>query len=117
MASKATVHNSLTVPSAISAVRNVCEQLLSGVRANMFSEEDVFAIHLAFEEAFTNAVKHGNKTDATKRINIEYDIFPDRVDISIADQGNGFDPAAVPDPRNKENICKSSGRGRLLIRS
>ena len=39
----------------------------------------------------------------------------DRVWIRITDQGKGFDPKEVPDPRQKELLEVPGGRGVLLI--
>ena len=39
------------------------------------------------------------------------------LEIRVRDEGPGFDPSRVPDPLAPENLCKSSGRGILLMRS
>ena len=76
-----------------------------------------FAVHLSLEEAFVNAIRHGNHDDPTKTISVDCLITPDKFDISIADEGYGFDPQGIPDPRCNSNLYKSSGRGVLLIQS
>jgi serine/threonine-protein kinase RsbW len=98
-------------------LERVCQQILQEIASGGFSEEEVFAIHLALEEVLVNALKHGNKNDSNKKINIEYNITNDKFEITVTDQGDGFEPAHVPDPRNDENLCKTSGRGMLLIQS
>jgi serine/threonine-protein kinase RsbW len=103
-----------SVPSAIVVVR---EQLLSELKADHFGQEDVFAVHLALEEAFINALKHGNKMDTGKQVQIEYLVGPDRVEILVTDEGDGFDPESVPDPRCGENLYRANGRGLFLIRA
>jgi len=55
--------------------------------------------------------------DAGKTVTIEYSVSAEKVEVSITDEGEGFDPSQVPDPRLGENIYKTSGRGLLLIRS
>ena len=72
MTSNALVHKSLVVSSTMEAANEACQQMLADARANRFNKEDVFAIHLALEEAFLNSIKHGNNEDPTKEINIEY---------------------------------------------
>jgi serine/threonine-protein kinase RsbW len=69
------------------------------------------------EEAVVNAVRHGNKRDSARNVIIEYDLSPEKVDISVTDQGKGFDPDSLEDPRLGDNIYKTDGRGVLLIRS
>ena len=108
---------SIEIKSDASAMEGVCRQILAEAASSNFSEDDVFAIHLALEEAFINAVKHGNKNDLNKKISIDYIISDDKFEITVSDEGEGFEPKVVPDPRNDENLCKSSGRGLLLIRS
>ena len=66
MASETSGHRSIVLESVPDAIVGACKQILSDLRANNFSEEDVFAVHLAVQEAFVNALKHGNKMDSTK---------------------------------------------------
>jgi serine/threonine-protein kinase RsbW len=117
MASETPVTHSAVVESTSSAVSSVCESILSRLKANRFGEEDIFAVHLALEEAFINAVKHGNKMDAVREVRIDYSVAPDKVEVTVTDGGEGFDPNAVPDPRYGENLYKPEGRGLFLMRS
>jgi serine/threonine-protein kinase RsbW len=107
----------MAIESTPSAIVEVCKWILPKLEANKFSQEDIFAVHLAIEEAFINAIKHGNKMNADKEVKIGYSVSPDKVEISMTDQGSGFDPEAVPDPRLGENLYKSGGRGLLLMQS
>lgn len=117
MVSESPISLSMVVGSALSACEAVCHGILAKVEERGFSTEDIFAVHLALEEAFVNAVRHGNKMDPEKEVKIEYSVSPDRVEITIADEGDGFDPQAIPDPRSEENLFKPNGRGLLLIQS
>src|SRR5436305_5453995 len=78
---------------------------------------------VAIRESVINAIKHGNCSDAGKRVFVEFaTVRPDgghaggELTIVVRDQGAGFDPAAVADPLAPENLLKSSGRGIFLIR-
>lgn len=117
MVSDSLVHKSVVINSSRGAVEHLCSQLLEAAAAKDFNGDDVFAIHLALEEALLNAMQHGNKRDAARQITIEYFITPAKFEISITDEGAGFDPNGVPDPRCEENLRKCSGRGLLLMRS
>jgi len=117
MVSESWAYKSVVVAGGISALEDICRRLLAEAAENDFDAEEIFAIHLALEEAFLNAVKHGNKENTNKEVKIEYLITPGKFDVSIADDGNGFAPDAVPDPRCEENLYKPSGRGMLLMRS
>jgi len=107
----------LEIPNTLQAAESLCGELLDKAKKQGFEESDRFAIHLALEEVFVNAVQHGNQSDPKKKIFVRYSITPDRFEVTIADQGPGFNPDALPDPRNPENLYKSSGRGVLLIRA
>lgn len=98
-------------------VELIWHDMLAKLKEKDYGKEDIFSIHLAVEEAFVNAVKHGNKMDLDKKIEFCYRIDDDKVEISIKDEGTGFDPNQVPDPRCGNNLFKPSGRGLFLIRS
>lgn len=117
MVSKAPISRSIVVESRPSAIVKVCRQILSKLEANGFNKDDIFAVHLALEEAFLNAVKHGNKMDPTKEVRIDYSVGSDKIEISMTDEGEGFEPEAVADPRYGESLYKPGGRGLLLIYS
>jgi len=117
MALKTPISRSIVIKSVPTAIDGVCEQIILELKANNFSQEDIFAVHLALEEAFLNALKHGNKMDAKKEIKIDYSMDLGKIEISLTDKGDGFDPESVPDPRCGENLYKTEGRGLLLMRS
>ena len=78
-------------------------------------------VSVAIRESVINAIKHGNRNDASKHVFVEFSTEGEangrELMIRVRDEGEGFDPAAVPDPLAPENLLKSSGRGMLLIRS
>jgi serine/threonine-protein kinase RsbW len=111
------ISRSVIVSSTPSAVVDVFNQIQPGLQASGYSEEDIFAIHLSLEEAFINAVKHGNKMEPSKAVKVDYSIEPDKIEICMTDEGEGFDPEVIPDPRYGDNLYKPAGRGMLLMRS
>lgn len=115
MASEAPIHGSIVVQSKASAISLPCRQILSAMEEKGFAKDDVFAVHLAVEEAFVNAVKHGNKMDPLKTVTVDYTVDAEKVEIAIEDQGVGFDPQSIPDPRVGENLYRPEGRGLLLM--
>ena len=82
-----------------------------------YDDVAAFAVKLALEESLNNAIKHGNGLDAGKTVEINYEIDPRCVRITVVDQGGGFDPAGVPDPTADENLEKPCGRGIMLMRA
>lgn len=93
-------------------IRSIVEQL----NARRFCEQDVFAVHLALEEAIVNAIKHGNRNDPGKWVSVRYEVSGNRAVVEVEDQGAGFDWSHVPDPTAPENLERSSGRGVLMMR-
>jgi serine/threonine-protein kinase RsbW len=59
----------------------------------------------------------GNRGDEARRVTRELDVDGDGLEIRVRDQGPGFDPSRVPDPLALENLCRSSGRGILLMKA
>ena len=117
MTSDAPISYSVVIESRSSAIAKVRKRILAELEANKFGQEDIFAVHLALEEAFLNALRHGNKMDPDKKIKVDYSVNSDRVEIFMTDEGDGFNPSTVPDPRYGENLYKIEGRGLLLMRS
>lgn len=109
--------HTMSIKSDPYAIIKVCKLIILQLKANHFSQEDIFAVHLALEEALINAIKHGNKMNPEKEVKIDYLVNPDKVEISMTDEGEGFNPEAVPDPRLGENLYKKEGRGLLLMQS
>ena len=81
------------------------------------SEDDYGNIFVAIIEAVTNAIKHGNKNDATKYVFVDAVYDNGFLEIDVKDEGLGFDYNNLPDPTLPDNILKFSGRGIYLIRS
>jgi serine/threonine-protein kinase RsbW len=93
----------------------VLRYLVERVAALGVIKPDASNLFIALDEAFVNAVKHGNKQDARKLVRITADLSAQEARFTIEDEGEGFDVAAIPDPRDPENLFKTSGRGVLLI--
>ena len=111
------MRKSVELANESSVLERLCQELLEEATRCGFDQEDIFSIHLALEEAFLNAIKHGNKMDPDKKVHVEYLVTSEKFDISVRDEGAGFNPSSVPDPRKGENLYKSSGRGLLLMQS
>lgn len=103
-----------------SDLRNVevAEEIARRVSATAgFDEDDQHKIDMAVHESVINAIWHGNKNDPTKHVWLRFQIFRDRLEIRVRDQGAGFDPNRVVDPLAEENLLSVSGRGIFLIQT
>jgi len=74
-------------------------------------------IGMAVREAVANAIKHGNKLDTGKKVHATFLLREKELEITVSDQGEGFDPAKVSDPLNPQNLMKTSGRGIFYMKT
>lgn len=103
------------IPSDTSVGSALVNELMDAMMARDWPAADLFRTQLAYEEAIVNAIRHGNKCDANKTVLIEMECSDERVTIQITDQGKGFNPSDVPDPRQDDLLEVPGGRGVLLI--
>jgi serine/threonine-protein kinase RsbW len=82
-----------------------------------FEEDDLHKIGMAVRECMVNAVVHGNRYNAKKRVHFRVAKSAGRLTIVIRDEGEGFELTALPDPLAEENLLRQSGRGLLLIQA
>jgi len=79
-------------------------------------ERERASVEFCLMEAVINAIRHGNGDDPSKKVRVVFESVPDRVALSVTDEGRGFDPAAVGDPRDPARIAGASGRGIFFMR-
>lgn len=94
------------------------ERFIDDLRAELNIGDDVYGnILITMTEAANNAILHGNKGDASKEVEIlwEVDERGKNLTFVIKDQGPGFDYNNLPDPTAPENLEKTSGRGVFLM--
>ena len=107
----------LTLPSRIETVAKAANAVADFVNRSGISQDVAFGIDMAVREAVTNAVVHGNEQDEQKAVELTLKSSPEAVEITVHDQGPGFNPEEVPDPTEDENILKTSGRGIFFMRT
>ena len=99
------------------AVRPLLDEILNTLMNNGWENKLVFGIHLSMEEALVNAVKHGNKYNPAKKVHVRVGISSNLFRSEITDEGEGFDPAKLPDPTDPDYLDKPNGRGVMLMRN
>lgn len=82
-----------------------------------FDEDDEHKIGISVRECMVNAVVHGNRYNARKKVHLTVTRTVDSLEILIADEGEHFDVSQLPDPLADENLLRHSGRGILLMQA
>jgi serine/threonine-protein kinase RsbW len=107
----------MLLDSTLDSVEVAEAAVLEDAQAIGFQEDDLHQLGMAVRESMVNAVVHGNRYNARKKVHLSVIKGPDRLTIVIADEGDGFDMNALPDPLAEENLLRQSGRGLLLIQA
>jgi serine/threonine-protein kinase RsbW len=105
------------IASEPTLARQVLDEMLAHLEAQCWQQRDIFAVHLATEEALVNAINHGNGSDAGKNVHFVCLLGGDKVRIEITDEGAGFDPSALPDCTNGDHLHAPCGRGVMLMKA
>jgi serine/threonine-protein kinase RsbW len=103
------------LPSDLALMNGVLEYLQDRVAKLGLIKPERSNLFVALDEAFVNAVKHGNKNDPTKLVRITAELTPQEASFTVEDEGEGFDINKIPDPCDPANLFRTSGRGVLLI--
>lgn len=111
------IHESIEfeLPSVISVMHIVLDYLVKRVERLGVIDPTQSNLFVALDEAFVNAVKHGNKFDHAKLVRITAQVSRHEARFTVEDEGEGFDVSTIPDPLDPGNLFKTSGRGVLFI--
>jgi len=94
------------------------EVFLRKVRHSVHLDEIQFhKLMVSLTEAVNNAIIHGNKLDAAKKVVVRCEILPGWLLVVVTDEGAGFKPKTVKNPLHKKNLLRTSGRGVFLMRT
>ena len=97
---------------------DLIQTLTDSVTAFMkFDEDSSHWVGMSVRESVTNAIQHGNKLDLSKKVEVCYEMEPERLTIAVRDQGRGFQVREIPNPLEGDNLMKPSGRGIFYMRT
>ncbi|MBI4851488.1 MAG: ATP-binding protein [Acidobacteria bacterium] len=106
-----TINSSFKFTELVASVTDNITQIVG------FGEEEAHWISLSVRESVINAIKHGNKLDSNKAVDVTFLISEESITISVRDYGEGFDPSHIPDPLDPTNLLNPSGRGIFYMRT
>lgn len=88
----------LTISSRYDHIKQVCKFVAAGAQQAGLSEDAVFKVELACDEACTNIIEHAYGGEETGNIIATWETNPHSFTITLHDNGRGFNPDAVADP-------------------
>ena len=96
----------LELPSDLTLMNSVLEYLLDRVAKLGLIQVEQSNLFVALDEAFVNAVKHGNRNDRSKLLRVTAELSAREAIFTVEDEGQGFDVREIPDPTDPANLFK-----------
>lgn len=110
-------HQEMLLESSLESVDAAEAATMEFASGQGMDEDGLNQLGMAVRECLVNAVVHGNRYNENKRVHFSLAADQGQVVVMIGDEGDGFDPSALPDPLAEENLMRQSGRGILLMRA
>ena len=107
----------IKLPSRIESVEEAAAAAAEFAQKRGLGDEFIYALDLALRESVANAIKHGNKFDEAKDVEVKLEDGTESFNVTVRDFGTGFLIDDIPDPTNPENLLKNNGRGILFMNS
>lgn len=115
---RSSVRMDFLIPSDLTYVIGVNYQISNLLKEFGYPPQDTRVnIPLACDEAITNAIIHGNRSNPDKKVSIQIYVSPNRFRIRVRDEGDGFEVDRVVDPTRGDALLRPSGRGVYLMRN
>lgn len=111
------LNKELVIPNSQNHVAEADDFIESNLETLGIDKGQIIDIAISTTELVNNAIIHGNKGDASKKVKIRLQVKNGAVNVDIIDQGKGFNPESIPDPLADENLLKEVGRGIFIARS
>ncbi len=110
------IEETLVLESEMNSISQV-EKLIDAQAQMLNIDDEVYGKYmLSVVECVNNAIVHGNKMDKNKKVTMHYHISNTTIEVTVSDEGEGFDPDKLPDPTAEENLERDCGRGIFLMR-
>ncbi|MES2123439.1 MAG: ATP-binding protein [Gemmatimonadota bacterium] len=106
------------LPTDLTQVGQVVDAVIACCTAGaLISTRTQFRLCTVVAEAVANAMVNGNRNDPSRRVTIDIQVQSNQIIIGVSDEGDGFDPMAIPDPTHDGALEATRGRGLFMIRS
>ena len=110
------IEETLVLESEMNSISQV-EKLIDAQAQMLNIDDEVYGKYmLSVVECVNNAIVHGNKMDKNNKVTMHYLISNTTIEVTVSDEGEGFDPDKLPDPTAEENLERDCGRGIFLMR-
>jgi serine/threonine-protein kinase RsbW len=107
----------VVLESSMPSINEAASLVIRFAKKYRYGKQQCHEIELAVREAVANAVLHGNRCDAGKKVFLTAAMQPSGLVVCVRDEGKGFDPESVRDPLVPGNLMQESGRGLFLVRA
>ncbi len=107
----------MSLPSSRRSIGDAVALILDVARDCGCSTDQEPDLEIALREALANAVIHGNGEDESKGVFVRCYGGSDKTLVLVRDEGAGFEPDEIPDPRGTDRIQLDHGRGLFLMRA
>ena len=104
-------------PSTRDSINSAVAVILEVARSCGCAPDQEADLEIALREVLANAVIHGNGEDAGKDVFVRCYGGSDKTLVLIRDDGEGFEPREIPDPRGNDRLQLDHGRGLFLMRA
>jgi serine/threonine-protein kinase RsbW len=101
--------------STYEEIDTVTPRILKEMDEAGYNDETIRKMKLTVTELLANAIGHGNQNEPRKKVTVGHVVEPEMTLVGVMDEGDGFDPAIIPDPTLPENLIKDHGRGLYIV--
>ena len=105
-----------TVPAETARISPLVREVMRLFASHRTLNRRRHSVELALREALANAIVHGSRRNATKKVKVWVKGGPSGVFIGVSDEGRGFDHRLAPDPLTARHLHSDHGRGLFMIR-
>jgi serine/threonine-protein kinase RsbW len=109
--------NTIIIPSSQEYLTDIDCFLEKKLREYGADKSTIADIAISVTEMVNNSIIHGNKSILNKKVTVELHKANSEVEITITDEGDGFDPDTIENPIEEGNLLKEVGRGVFITRS